>query len=231
MNRSRLRLALLLSALTHVLVLGLLRFIPLAALTGPAAAPSDAPVTVQLLELPPQPQPQIAQTPERARKLPEAPARKPEPKAPQPSASPRAPEPVAPKPVTPLPKGGTVVDVPKPVREERPDNARLVSRYDSKAQDIGPGEGGTRKPSGEQPRAIPPDIPLPERYSAGKPTPPDASLEPSAPTVAAPPSVTPALPKPSGSPAAKAESAPPKPPAPMLKSEILPPLKPPPPPP
>ena len=70
---------------------------------------------------------------------------------------------------------------------------------------------------------MPPDIPLPERYSTGKPTPPDASLEPSAPAVAAPPSVTPAPPKPSGSPPAKAESAPPKPPAPVLKSEILPP--------
>ncbi len=166
MNRSRLRLALLLSALTHVLVLGLLRFIPLTALTRPAASTSDAPVAVQLLELPPQPQPQIAQTPERTRKLPEAPVRKLEPKAPQPPAPPRAPEPVTPKPAAPPPKGGTVVDLPKPVREERPDDARLVSRYDSKAQDIGPGEGGTRKPSGEQPRAMPPDIPLPERYSS-----------------------------------------------------------------
>jgi TonB family protein len=225
MNRSRLRLALLLSALTHVLVLGFLRFIPLAALTRPATSTSEAPVAVRLLELPPQPQ--TAQTPERARKLPEAPARKPEPKAPQPPASPRAPAPVTPKPISPVPKGGTVVDLPKPVREERPDDARLISRYDSKAQDIGPGEGGTRKPSGEQPRAMPPDIPLPERYSAGKPTPPDASLEPSAPAVAAPPSVTPAPPKPSGSPPAQAESAPSKLPAPVLKSEILPPPKPP----
>src|SRR6266581_21633 len=198
MNRSRLRLALLLSALMHVLVLGLLRFIPLAALTRPAAAPSDAPVAVQLLDLPPQPQPQIAQPPERARK--------PEPKAPQPPASPRASEPVTPKPVTPVPKGGTVVDLPKPVREERPDNARLVSRYDSKAQDIGPGEGGTRKPSGEQPRALPPDIPLPERYSTGKPTPPNAALEPPAPAVSVPPSITPAAPKPPGSPPVKAGS-------------------------
>ena len=227
MNRSRLRLALLLSALTHVLVLGLLRFIPLTALTRPAASTSDAPVAVQLLELPSQSQPQIAQTPERTRKLPEAPVRKLEPKAPQPPAPPRASEPATPKPAAPPPKGGTVVDLPKPVREERPDNARLVSRYDSKAQDVGPGEGGTRKPSGEQPRAMPPDIPLPERYSAGKPTLPDASLEPSVPAVAAPPGVTPAPPKPSSSPAAKAESAPPKPPAPVLKSEILPPPKPP----
>src|SRR5262245_51412666 len=140
MNRSRLRLALLLSALTHVLVLGLLRFIPLTTLTRPAST-SDAPVAVQLLELPPQPQAQIAQTPERTRKLPEAPVRKLEPKAPQPPVPPRASEPVAPKPAAPPPKGGTVVDLPKPVREERPDDARLVSRYDSKAQDIGPGEG------------------------------------------------------------------------------------------
>ncbi|HSX82507.1 MAG TPA: TonB family protein, partial [Candidatus Saccharimonadia bacterium] len=140
---------------------------------------------------------------------------------------PRTREPVTPKPVAPPPKGGTVVDLPKPIREERPDNARIISRYDSKAQDSGPGEGGTRKPSGEQPRAMPPDIPLPERYSAGKPTPPDASLEPSVPAVAASPSVTPAPPKPSGSPPAKAESPPPKPPAPVLKSEILPPPKPP----
>src|SRR4030095_16760246 len=227
MNRSRLQLALLLSALTHVLVLGLLRFIPLAALTRPAAPTSDAPVAVQLLELPPQLQPQIAQTPERTRKLPEAPTRKSEPKAPQPPASPRAPEPVTPKPVTPLPKGGTGVDLPEPVREERPDDARLVSRYDSKAQDIGPEEGGTRKPSGEHPRAMPPDIPLPERYSAGKPTPPDAPLQPSVPAVVAPPMQTPALPKPLDSPAAKVESVPPKPQAPVLKSEILPPPKPP----
>jgi TonB family protein len=225
MNRSRLRLALLLSVLTHILVLGLLRFIPLAALTRPAESPSDAPVAVRLLELPPPPQ--VAQTPERARRLPETPARKPEPKTPPPPASPRAPEPATPQSAIPPPKGGTVVDLPKPVREERPDNARLVSRYDSKAQDIGPGEGGTRKPSGEQPRAMPPDIALPERYSAGKPTAPEASLEPSVPAVAAPPGVTPAPPKPSGSSPAKAESAPAKPPAPVLKSELLPPPKPP----
>ena len=88
MKRSRLRLALLLSAFTHVFVLGLLRFIPLAVLTRPAVSPSDAPVAVRLLELPPPPQPQIAQTPERARRLPETPARKPEPKAPPTSGIP-----------------------------------------------------------------------------------------------------------------------------------------------
>ena len=131
-------------------MLGLLRFIPSAELTRPAVSTSDAPVAVRLLDLPPAPQPQIAQTPERARRLPEAPVRKPEPKAPPPPAPPRASEPVPPKPAAPPPKGGTVVDLPKPVREERPDDAQLVSRYDSKAQDVGPGEGGTRKPSGEQ---------------------------------------------------------------------------------
>jgi TonB family protein len=227
MNRSRLRFALLFSALLHILVLGLLHFIPLAELTRPAVPTSDAPVAVQLLDVPPPSQPKIAQTPERARKLPEAPVRKPEPKALPPPAPLRASEPVPPKPAAPPPKGGTVVDLPKPVREERPDNAQLVSRYDSKAQDIGPGEGGARKPSGERPRTMPPEIPLPERYSTGKPTPPDAPLEPQAPAVTAPPSVTPAPPKPPGSPAAKSESAPPKPPAPMLKSELLPPPKPP----
>jgi len=227
MNKSRLRLALLLSALMHVLVLGLLRFVSLAERTGPAASTSDAPVAVRLLELPPQSQSQNAQPLERTRKLPEAPVRKLEPKVPQSPAPSRASEPVTPKPAAPPPKGGTVVDLPKPVREERPDDARLISRYDSKAQDVGPGEGGARKPSGERPRAMPPEIPLPERYSAGKPTLPDASLEPSAPAVAAPPSVTPTPPKPSDSAPAKAESVPPKPPPPVLKSEVLPPPKPP----
>jgi TonB family protein len=228
MNSSRLRRSLLLSVLVHVLVLGILRFISLAELKPRAVSTSDAPVAVQLLDLPPQTQPQIAQVPERARKLPEAPVRKPGPEAPKPPPSPRAPEPVTPKvALPPSQKGGTVVDLPKPVREERPDDARLVSRYDSKAQDIGPGEGGTRKPSGEQSRAMPPEISLPERYSTGKPTPPNAVLEPSAPAVSVPPSVTPAAPKPPGSPPAKAESAPPKPPAPVLKSEVLPPPKPP----
>src|SRR5205823_11070351 len=125
---------------------------------------------------------------------------------------------------------------PKPVHEERPDDARLISRYDSKAQDVGPGEGGSRKPSGEHPRAMPPEIPLPERYSTGQRTPPEASLEASAPPAEAsappapaPPNVTPTPPKPPGPPAAKTAPAAPKPPAPLLKSEVLPPPKPPPP--
>src|SRR5215510_7066600 len=227
MNRSRLWLALLLSALMHVLVLGLLHFIPRAEPTRSDVSTSDAPVAVRLLDLPPPPQPKTAQIPERARKLPEAPVRKPEPKAPQPPAPPRASEPVPPKPAAPPPRGGTVVDLPKPVREERPDNAQLVSRYDSKAQDVGPGEGGTRKPSGERPRTVPPEIPLPERYSTGQRTPPEDPLEASTPPAPTAPQVTPTPPKPPAPPAAKAEPAAPKPPAPVLKSEVLPPPNPP----
>src|SRR5688572_13069251 len=134
MNRSRLRPALILSVLLHVLLLGLFHFIPRPELTRPAVPTSAPPVAVQLLDLPPSPQPKIAQTPERARRLPEAPVRKPEPNAPPPPAPPRASEPVPPKPAASPPRGGTVVDLPKPVREERPDNAQLLSRYDSKAQ-------------------------------------------------------------------------------------------------
>lgn len=225
MQTSRLRLFLFLSAFLHVLVLGLLRFISLSESPAPAASISDAPVAVRLLELPPP----RAQVPERARKLPDAPTRKPESVAPKSAPPPRVPESATPKLATPPPpkKGGTVVDLPKPVREERPDDAQLISRYDSKAQDIGPGEGGTRKPSGERPRVMPPDIPLPERYSTGQRTPPEAPLEASEPPVPTPPSVTPATPKAPGPPPVKAESPPLKPPAPTLKSEVLTPPKPP----
>src|SRR5262252_2075580 len=226
MKTSRFQLSLLLSVLVHVLLLGLLRFSSLSGPRPPATSPSDAPVAVRLLDLPPQTPAPLAQVPERARKLPEAPVRKIAPEAPKPPAPPRAAEPTPPKPAAPPPpnRGGTVVDLPKPVHEERPEDARLISRYDSKAQDIGPGEGGSRKPSGERPRAMPPEIPLPERYSTGQRTPPEAPLEASAPPSPAPPNVTPAPQKP---PAVKAEPAAPKPPAPMLKSEVLPPPKPP----
>ena len=158
MKTSRLRLSLFLSVLVHVLVLGLVRFTSLSGPRSPVASTSDAPVAVRVVELPPQTPPPLTQVPERARKLPEAPVRKPEPEAPKPPTSPRVPEPVPPKLAAPPPpkKGGVIADLPKPVQEERPDDARLVSRYDSKAQDIGPGEGGSRKPSGERPRAMPP---------------------------------------------------------------------------
>src|SRR5437764_6070568 len=205
MKTSRLRLSLFLSVLVHVLVLGLLRFISLSGPRPPDASTSDAPVAVKLLDLPPQTPAPLTQVPERARKLPEAPVRKPAPETPKRPTPPRAPEPVPPKLAAPpaQEKGGVVADLPKPVHEERPDDARLISRYDSKAQDVGPGEGGSRKPSGEHPRAMPPEIPLPERYSTGQRTPPEASLEASAPPAEAsappapaPPNVTPTPPKP-----------------------------------
>ena len=62
-------------------------------------------------------------------------------------------------------QGGLVVDLPKPVQQERPDDARIVSRFDSQAQDIGPGTAGTSKPSGPTPPDLPPELNLPERLS------------------------------------------------------------------
>src|SRR5262245_36669862 len=120
MKTSRLRLFLLLSVLVHVLLLGLLRFISLSGPQPPAASRSDAPVAVQLVDPPPQTPAPLAQVPERARKLPDAPVRKAAPEAPKPPAPPRAPEPVPPKlAAPPVPnKGGTIVDLPKPVQEE-----------------------------------------------------------------------------------------------------------------
>src|SRR5262245_58892001 len=151
MKTSQLRLSLLLSVLVHVLVLSLWRFTTLSGPRPPDASTSDTPVAVRVVELPPPPPP-LTQVPERARKLPEAPVHRPEPEAPKPPTPPRAAEPASPKPATPPPpkKGGVIADLPKPVQEELPNDARLISRYDSKAQDVGPGEGGSRKPSGER---------------------------------------------------------------------------------
>ncbi|MBM3223320.1 MAG: energy transducer TonB [Candidatus Tectomicrobia bacterium] len=234
MNQSRLPRALLLSLLVHLLGLGVLRFLSLSEHTPSPSPPTEAPIAVRLFEAAPAPSLPPAQTariPERIRPLPEAPApaRKPQPEAPKPPPAPRQAEPTPPKVTTPPPqRGGTVVDLPKPVREERPDDARLISRYDSKAQDIGPGEGGTRKPSGEQPRAMPPEIPLPERYSTGKPNPPEAALEATpAPASPAPPATAPAPPRTTVTPPAGAGVASPRPPAPQLKSEVVPTPKPP----
>ncbi len=71
----------------------------------------------------------------------------------------------APKPPPSRPKrGGVLADLPKPQVEARPDDARVVSRFDSRAQDLGPGESGTRKPSGLNPPQRPPELALPERY-------------------------------------------------------------------
>ena len=78
------------------------------------------------------------------------------------------PEPTPAKPPEPAStpqQGGLVVDLPEPVQQERPDNARIVSRYDSRAQDVGPGVAGTRTPSGPDPPELPPELNLPERFS------------------------------------------------------------------
>ena len=79
-----------------------------------------------------------------------------------------------------------------------------MSRYNSKAQNIGPGEGGTRKPSGPNPPDLPPELNLPERYSVRGATRPrnlPAPAQPPAPTttvarLAPPASRQPVIPKP-----------------------------------
>jgi len=91
-------------------------------------------------------------------------------------------------------QGGMLAELPKPIQEERPDQARIVSRFDSKAQDVGPAESGARKPSGEKPPQLPPELALPERYSALRPTPPETP--PSQPTPQALTAPSPAPPPP-----------------------------------
>ena len=73
----------------------------------------------------------------------------------------KPPEPAA----APPRQGGLVVDLPEPVQQARPNEARIVSRFDSQAQDTGPGVAGTRKPSGPNPPDLPPELNLPERLS------------------------------------------------------------------
>ncbi len=106
---------------------------------------------------------------------------------PSPSVPGQPPKPPAaerPKPKKP-PKGkpgGVLAELPKPKVEARPDEARIVSRYDSRAQDIGPGDAGTRKPSGQKPPQLPPELNLPERYSQSKPPAPQAAAPPPTPS-------------------------------------------------
>lgn len=223
MHTSRLQLALLVSVLMHLMLVIFLRLIPLPSWPAPGSPAADIPVAVQLLDLPPAAQPPARQTPPSPQALPEAPNRTPAPAAPKTVPPPRAPVPNTPQLSTPPApkKGGTVVDLPKPVREERPDEARIISRYDSKAQDIGSGTGGSHKPSGEQPRTAPPDIPLPERYSKGQPTPPSAPLMPTTPVTPTPPGVTPQPPTTTHVPPAGAAPSLPKPPGPTMQSEMV----------
>ncbi|GIX47719.1 MAG: hypothetical protein KatS3mg131_1930 [Candidatus Tectimicrobiota bacterium] len=141
---SRLRRFLLLSLLIHLLGLWLLRFLP--------AAPPQAlaPVAIRVLDAPLAPPPAAR------------------PPAPPPEKAPKPPPP------KPSPRGGLVVDLPKPVEEAPPEAARIVSRYDSRAQDPGPGEAGARKPSGAKPPPLPAELNLPERYG-GRQTAPAAA--------------------------------------------------------
>ena len=164
MRKSRLRLCifLLLSVVIHAHLPLLWHFMP-------SHDPSPAPVAVRFVELPPAAAPDLAQKPPESLDPEPIPEKHPEPA----SAPPR--------------QGGLVVDLPEPVRQERPPEARIVSRYDSTAQDVGPGEGGTRKPSGQNPPAMPPELNLPERYSVQGATRPRDLPAPAQP---APPSTT-----------------------------------------
>lgn len=174
MNTSRLRWYILLSVLFHLFVLWLLRFVP------PTAPVAPSPVAIRILDTPSTPPPPAA------RKLPEpqpAPQR-----TPQPEPQPEPPK-VVPPPPPPRKPGGVLAELPKPVQEDRPEDARIVSQYDSKAQDVGAGESAARKPSGENPREMPPELALPQRYSQFRPTPPQevpTPPSPPAPTVVQP---------------------------------------------
>ena len=166
MKNSRLRLYILLSVVLHVLLLWGLRFLPA---SDPPPAP---PVAIRLLPPPPdvsRPPPPARQ--EQARKPPAPPPQE----TPQPVPTPPKSQPQPPK------KGGVLAELPKPVQEQRPDDARIVSQYDSTAQDIGPGEQGAQKPSGANPREMPPELALPERYSKMQPTPPAVETRPPTP--------------------------------------------------
>ena len=185
MRKSRLRLFifLLLSVVIHAHLPLLWRFLP-------SYDPPPVPVAVRFVELPTAAAPAPVQTPPEISDPAPTPEKRPEPA----SVPPR--------------QGGLVVDLPEPVHQERPAEARIVSRYDSAAQDVGPGEGGTRQPSGANPPDLPPELNLPERHSVKSATRPrelPAPSQPPAPntTVARlAPTITrqPVLPKPADPP-------------------------------
>jgi protein TonB len=168
MTKSRLRHYLLISIVLHLLLLWLLRWLP------PSPAPEmTAPVPIRLLQTP-------------------APTPPPTPAEPERREAPKKTEP------PPTQRGGVLADLPKPPVEARPDDARIVSRYDSRAQDIGPGESGTRKPSGQNPPSPPPELALPERYQGTKDKPTRA--QPQANAQRAQPNPAPVTPKPKKAP-------------------------------
>ena len=201
MRQSRLRLFifLLLSVVIHAHLPLLWRFLP-------SHDPPPAPVAVRFVEIPPAAAPQPVQT------LPENLDPEPSPqKQPEPTSAPPR-------------QGGLVVDLPEPVRQERPTEARIVSRYDSTAQDVGPGESGTRNPSGQNPPDLPPELNLPERHSVQGATRPRNLPAPAQPP-APPTTVARLVPPASRQPVVPKPVAPPKPtserPRPLILKPVL----------
>lgn len=180
MKKSRLRSYLLLSLLLHVLLLLYIWHLP-----PSSQLPLDVPINVQFFDpafqTPPEtPPPPVLQA-EKVLPPPPQPREKP----PEPPPAPEPPKQTEPPPPPPSREGGVVVDLPKPVKEERPDKARIVSRYSSKAQDVGAGESGATRPSGETPRPLPPELALPERYNKQPATKPqEVPAPPATPPVA-----------------------------------------------
>ncbi len=144
MKTFHLRRYILLSIVVHLLVLWLLSLLP------PYEPRLDAPVAIRMLNPPPLTDLQSL------------------PPAPNPITPKRQPLKKTPPP-PPQEKGGILAELPKPLRQERPKDARLVSKYDSKAQDIGARSSRAQKPSGQTPRLLPPELALPERYSQLRP--------------------------------------------------------------
>ena len=177
MTKSRLWRYMLISIVLHLLLVWLLRWLP------PYQVPElAAPVPIRLLQAPAAaPTPPPVQTTERR-------------------AAPKPPEPTPPK------RGGVLADLPKPPVEARPDDARVVSRFDSRAQDMGPGDPGTRKPSGQNPPQQPPELALPERYDGAKQQ--QARAEPQTEPQRAEPKPTPAETEPKQAPEGKPELRP-----------------------
>ena len=182
MRKSRLRLYvfLFLSLVIHA-------HLPLLWILIPSPEPLSIPVAVRYVESPQAAIPKAVPPPSENLEP------KPEP-APE-----KPPEPVS----TPARQGGLVVDLPEPVQQARPGNAQIVSRYDSRAQAVGPGVAGTRMPSGLDPPDLPPELNLPERFSvqdATRPRDMPAPSQPPSPTtrtarLAPPVSPEPVLPR------------------------------------
>jgi protein TonB len=154
MKRSRLRYYILLSILIHILIFWLLRWLP------PYEPTIQTPVAVRVLDVPTvsPPAPTRAVEPPAAEKRQD---KKPEPKPPQ--------------------RGGVLAELPKPQESARPDEARILSQDDSRAQDVGPGDQAAQKPSGRRPPELPPELALPERYSRQQPNEPNAAERPAPP--------------------------------------------------